>query len=132
MLNKICREIKNYFTYDDDKHYGKYTIENGIITPFDFDTDYYAIFGSRRNDGVHKKTDILQDEVFTGSIWIMSIPTDFLELVSEITEWNETNASTLDSPYTSESFGGYSYTKQQGGYLAQFGTRLNGYRKIHI
>ena len=88
MLNEICAEIKNYFTYEADRHIGDWTIENGVLIPsLDFPTDYIRICGSRLNDGVHKKkngTFTLIDESFHGGIWIMSPPADFLTLVAEI------------------------------------------------
>ena len=33
MLNEICAEIKNYFTYEQDKHIGDFAIVDGQITP---------------------------------------------------------------------------------------------------
>ena len=51
--------------------------------------------------------------------------------------WREKYGAVMDSPYTSESFGGYSYTKANGagdstgsgGWQAAFRARLNPYRK---
>ena len=87
MLSEICAEIKNYFTYRTDKYPGKYKIEGGVIVPaVALPTDYFAIFGSRKNNGVHKTTDVLKDEdEFVGSVWVMSIPDDFLALAKEFT-----------------------------------------------
>lgn len=127
MLNEICAELKNYFCYDEDRHIGDWQIEGGIITPsLDFQTDYFRIVGSRLNDGVHKVSDLtknpLKDESFHGGIWIMSIPDDFLSLVAEIEAWQEKYGcleSENMSPYQSESFAGYSYSKMSN-------TGLNG------
>lgn len=152
MLGEICAEIKNYFTYDGDKHIGDFAIEDGVITPsFDIVTDYIRIVGSHFNDGVHKRDKTtgkfaLEDEgEFHGAVWVMSIPKDFLALVAEIEAWQEKNGgvdSAAMSPFQSESFGGYSYSKgstassaSAGGssvptWQSTYASRLNVYRKI--
>lgn len=138
MLTEICADIKNYFTYEEDKYYGTFTIKNGTIAPpLNYITDYIAIFGSHKNNGVHLISDYdLEDETFNGSIWLMSPPKDFLDLVESIKEWQTKNADIIQSPYTSESFGGYSYTKAADlntkGYASVFGSSLNRYRRIRL
>lgn len=144
MLGEICASIRNYFTYEEDKHPGTYKVEGGALVPaVDIPTGYYAIFGSRKNNGVHKTTDALTNEGdFRGSVWVMSVPADFLALVEEIKAW-QTKYGSLDSeamsPFNSESFGGYSYSKGSGnsasGYGAGaswqdvFSSRLNRWRR---
>ena len=147
MLNEVCAEIRNYFTYRNDILIGDYKIEGGIITPLvDFkDNEYIRIIGSRKNDGVHKITEELEDEgEFHGSIWRMSPPKDFLQLVADIEAWQEKNGtvdSAAMSPFNSESFGGYSYSKSNGNsnegaydnsWKAPFASRLKMYRRIRV
>jgi len=152
MLGLICAEVKNFFTYDCDKHIGNFEIKDGVITPsFDFKTNYIRIIGSRKNDGVYSVTDLadptknpLVDEgEFHGGIWEMSVPKDFLNLVNDISDWQakygNINSEAM-SPFSSESFGGYSYTKSAGGsndgsggfpnWKNVFASRLNVFRKI--
>ena len=137
-LSELCAEIKNYFTEDKDKKYNSYTIEGGVISPDPQiqPGQFYAVFGSTFNDGVHlhgSTDDILQDETFTGSIYLMKVPKDVLKLCDEITAY-EAAAGTA-SPYVSESFAGYSYTKRNGGdtsWQSAFSTKLNRYRKIRV
>lgn len=141
MLSAICQELKNWFTDDNDKHIGRFTISDGEITSLNDleiqEGQYYRIVGSVFNDGVYQypNTD-LTDETFTGAVWLMSIPKDIIDLSNDINEWMTNNASTLNSPYQSESFGGYSYTKANsstGASLSwqdQFSQRLNRWRKI--
>lgn len=148
MLGEICAEIRNYFTYREDIHVGDWVIENGTISPaLVFETDYIRIVGSRLNDGVHKVSEmVLQDEAFHGGIWVMSPPADFLALADEIAAWQEKNGN-LDSPamspFNSESFGGYSYSKSGGNasggsssagadWKAAFASRLKIYRRIRV
>ena len=150
MLTEICAEIKNYFVYDDnDRIFGDFAIVNGVIAPsIDFPTDYIRIVGSRKNDGVHKLSEHdLEDEgTFNGAVWIMSPPKDFLTLASEIAEWQSKNggaSSVAMSPFQSESFGGYSYSKgggsqSQGGgssvptWQNTYRSRLDIYRRIRV
>ena len=145
MIGEICAELKNYFTYEEDRHIGDFTIVNGVLVPsLDFPTDYIRIVGSRLNDGVHKKNKNgifeLTDESWHGSVWIMSPTADFLSLVDEIDEWQTKYADVIQSPYQSESFGGYSYSKASGNgssggsqsptWQSQFGSRLKRYRRM--
>lgn len=144
MLGEICAEIRNYFVKDGDIHIGDWEISGGKFSPsFDFPTHYIRIVGSRLNDGVHLITDELQDEKFHGGVWFMSPPADFLSLVMEISEWQTKNGavdSVNMSPFQSESFGGYSYSKSAGSsgngsssvptWQAQYASRLNLYRRV--
>ena len=149
MLTEICAEIKNYFIHEGDRHIGDFAIVDGQITPsIDFPTDYIRIVGSHLNDGVHKLSDehdVLVDEPeFHGAVWVMSPPNHFLALVDEITAWQEMNGkadSVAMSPFQSESFGGYSYSKANGGsaetggastptWQSQYASRLKIYRRI--
>lgn len=150
MIGEICAEIKNYFVYEEDIRIGDWTISNGQVSPIiDFPTDYIRIVGSRLNDGVHKVSDLvenpLKDEEFHGAIWIMSPPADFIALAGEIAEWQAKNGSadsTNMSPFQSESFGGYSYSKSSGGssagassvptWQSTYASRLKQYRRARV
>ena len=108
------------------------------------DGQYFRIIGSILSDGVYKYgTDELADEEFDGAIWLMRVPTDVIAITGEISEWMEKYGgvdSTANSPYNSESFGGYSYSKSSGGnaesassgpaWASAFGSRLARYKKI--
>ena len=144
MLTQICAEIKNYFSSNGDRIIGDFEIISGnIVPPVSIqDGQYYRIVGSVFNDGVHQfgeASDILKDEPqFHGAVWLMRVPQDLIDLANEIDAWQNKNADALASPYQSESFGGYSYTKatgtgSQGGAYSwkdAFASRLNRYRKI--
>lgn len=149
MLGAICAEIKNYFTWEGDKHFGDWAIVEGAIVPsFDIPTDYIRIVGSHRNDGVHKRGEdgwgLIDEDKFNGAIWVMSPPADFLALVAEIEAWQAKNGgATSDamSPFQSESFGGYSYSKgstsAEGGvsptsWQSAYASRLSQYRKVRV
>lgn len=109
MLESVLMYLNNFFVvavYD-----GTYTIKDGSIElPFLVPGQYFRIVGSLLNDGVYLyPAESLKDETFDGSIWALAVPPALLTKVDEITEWEAKNANT--GPYTSESFGGYSYSK---------------------
>ena len=108
MLETVLMYLNNWFAvgrYDDT-----YTIEDGKLTlPFLVDGQYFRIVGSLFNDGVYQYPAELTDETFDGSVWALAIPKALLSTVDEITAWTAKNGDS--GPYTSESFGGYSYSK---------------------
>ena len=139
MLSELCAELRNYFVAG--IHGGRYTINGGEIAPLDFlqQGQYFRIVGSIFNDGVYKFGDELEltDEVFDGAIWSMAVPKDFVDLAKEIEEYNKSEQG-KPSAFTSESFGGYSYSKATDSngvpvtWKAVFASRLNKYRRISV
>lgn len=137
MLFEILNHIKNIFPDSDNAMTGTFKVEDGTISPSSFlaDGQYFLIEGSTFNDGVYKKGDTaeLTDEVFEGIITPLRIPREFLTLVKDIEAYQ---AVDKPSAYTSESFGGYSYTKgttasgNAQSWKNAFGSRLNTWRKI--
>jgi len=152
LLTEICAYLRNYFLVDylhpeERIHFGTFTITDGEIEhlPFLADGQFFRIVGSVFNDGVWQNNGSggMTDEVFIGAIWAMSVPPEVVALSDEISEWIETNSTTLNSPYQSESFGGYSYTKASGGgssgnpsaaygWQDQFASRLAPYRRLSV
>ena len=137
-LTEICAELRNYFEVPNGRHFGKFTISGGSIAPLDFlqAGQYFRIIGSLFNDGVHQyKVSDLTDEVFNGAVWSMDVPPAFIDLAAEIEEYNNSDAG-KPSPFTAESFGGYSYTKATDangapiGWQKAFASRLNKWRKL--
>lgn len=141
MLETVLTHLKNWFVVPCGVHEGMYTIENSSLElPFLQNEQYYRICGSVFNDGLHKYGDIedkLQNETFTGTVWALAIPKAVVELSAKIEDWQTKNGETVASPFTSESFGGYSYTKATDsttGAVATwetvFRSQLNPYRKL--
>ena len=151
MLTELCQELRNWF--EKDKYFGTFTIEGGQITDGSMlqDGQYYRIVGSVFNDGVHKyepnntKREVLHDEVFEGAIWAMAVPPAVIALSEKISEWQTkygSASSSAMSPFQSESFGGYSYSKGSGSssgggggsstptWKSVFADELNRWRKI--
>ena len=136
MLDEILAEIRNYFVVS--VHSGDFEVIGGRLSPLDFlqNGQYFRIVGSVMNDGVYRYPySGLTDETFSGEIWVLAVPPTLIALVADIEEYEKKAKETV-SPYTSESFGGYSYTKatdSNGSPLSWekvFAKRLNKWRKI--
>lgn len=141
VLTEICDYLNNYFW--EKKITGTFTIEDGAITvPALKEGQYFRILGSTFNDGVHTyPTSGLQDEVFEGQVWAMAIPQAVVAIANEVSEWQaqygKADSAAL-SPFSSESFSGYSYSKSgtsvSGGGATTwqdiYAGRLNKYRKL--
>jgi len=149
VLNEVCAEIKNYFV--DSRNYlhvGFFAITDGKIVPsVPMTSSYYRIVGSVLNDGVHRvgDNDLIDEPTFDGAVWVMCPSHDFLRLVADIEAWQDKydngTDSVVNSPYQSESFGGYSYTKATGSgsdgsssitWQNQFAKRLKPYRRLRL
>ena len=141
MLETVLNHLKNWFVVPCGVHEGVYTIENSTLElTFLQNGQYYRICGSVFNDGLHKYGDIedkLQNETFTGTVWALAIPKAVVDLSVKIEEWQTKNGEAVASPFSSESFGGYSYTKATDSDTGKavtwetvFRSQLNPYRKI--
>lgn len=144
MLTELCQELHNWF--ERKKVTGTFEIVGGNITAdFLLPGQYFRVIGSVFNEGVHQyMTDELQDESFSGQVWAMAVPDPVIKLAQEIQAWRdkyEAVDSAAMSPYSSESFGGYSYSKSGTGSASEGGTtggswktafasRMNAWRKI--
>jgi hypothetical protein len=136
MLDEILAEIRNYFVVS--VHSGDFEVIGGRLSPLDFlqNGQYFRIVGSVMNDGVYRyPCSTLTDETFSGEIWALAVPPTLIALAADIEEYEKKAKETV-SPYNSESFGGYSYTKatdSNGSPLSWekvFAKRLNKWRKI--
>jgi len=145
---ELCMECRNFFK--PDIYSGTFTITGGVLEPLPAIPEgaYIRIVGSTFNDGVYQYgASGLADETFTGAVWLMHVPPDFVALLTDINEWEAANltaiatatAEVLAGPYSSESFAGYTYQKKTSlGDVATswrdprlgFAARLNQWRKI--
>lgn len=106
--------IHNYFVKD--IYRGTFRISGGRLdVDFLQDGQYFKIVGSVFNDAVFQyPAEDLSDEEFKGEVWAMAVPPTFIALCEEIEAWQEKYGTQVENPFSSESFGGYSYTKAQG------------------
>lgn len=144
-ITDFCEELHNFFEIE--KYIETVTIENGALLGFSDrlqENQYFRIVGSVFNDGVYQyPTTDLTDETFDGAIWAMAVPPAALALLEKIQEWDDkySKNEAVNSPFQSESFGGYTYTKSYstrigGGsddlyyWQGHFRAQLNKWRKI--
>ena len=130
-VGEMCASLRNYFALDPIS--GEFTITDSDSTvPGLVRGQYFRIDGSVFNDGVHRYGEISMngDETFTGTITPMAVPPAFEAVAADIEEWKQKNAEVINSPFQSESFGGYSYTKGSASWQGVFAKRLNRWRKI--
>lgn len=144
ILTELCEELNNFFWKQ--KLTGTFTIQNGSIDLHEYvqEGQYFRIIDSVFNNGVHKypATD-LKDEVFKGGVWTMAVPETVIALASDIKDWRakyESVDSAMMSPFASESFGNYSYSKSTGGtagsgdnsnsWIGAFSSRMNKWRRL--
>ena len=124
MLTEVLAYLRNWFEHA--KFFGTFKIEDGTLqtqysTGIAFDAfapktgQYIRIIGSALNDGVYRwPTPMLSDEEFDGAVWLLAVPPVIVSIADDIRAWQEKNGSadsSAMSPFQSESFGGYSYSK---------------------
>ena len=141
-MTEVFQYLRNWFDRNQPKYYGQFQIEDcALVGDYKIATgQYYRIIGSALNDGVYKYgSEELLDETFDGAIWLMAVPVDVRNLITEISIWQDKYGgvdSANMSPYQSESFGGYSYSKASGGasavptWQSVFADRLGRYKKL--
>ena len=140
VLTEVCSYLNNYFwrtKRDVTLTISGHTFTADYLQP----GQYFRIVGSVFNDGVHKypATD-LKDETFKGSIWSMAVPETVIDLAADIAQWKtkfEDINSEAMSPFNSESFGNYSYSKgtasnsgNPNGWQSVYASRLAPYRRL--
>lgn len=138
MLEQILRHLNNWFLVE--RYEGSFTVEEGSITlPFLKNGQYFRIVGSLFNDGLHQYPvgDFL-DESFDGTVWALAVPRAVIDLLHDVTKWQEKNGDAAASPFMSESFGGYQYSKGAANsgtgsvvtWQSVFKSRLDDWRKL--
>lgn len=148
MLSELCHELKNWFDRGQPKIIGNFAISDGKLLDGGWtkklqDGQYFRIVGSVFNDGVYcfNQGLELKDEVFHGAVWFMAIPQEIIDLSIDIENWQKKYGSADSaamSPFNSESFAGYSYSKgsvasgtsNPNSWQAVFSSRLNRWRKL--
>lgn len=135
MLEEILLHIHNRFEIQGAGLSGNFEISSGTITlPGLKMGQYFWIDGSVFNDGLHQypASDLI-DETFTGTITPAAIPRAVVALSGEISDWVSKHPAT---DLTSESFGGYSYSRASDkngaplNWTEVFRSRLNPWRKL--
>lgn len=137
MLEELMIELNNWFAVSFLR--GTFTIQKGRIELPDMqEGQYFRVQGSVFNDGLHRSPDNeMVDETFCGEIWGLAIPRAVCALADEIDKWQKKNGDIASSPFQSESFAPYSYTKAADGktggavtWETVFRDRLTPWRKL--
>lgn len=134
----VMRQCRNYF--EDGYIQGTFRITGNALPEVDW--PWVFVSGSVFHDGVWQMQDgyltgrdenELPDEEFTGKVWLLSPPHDFLALCKTIAEYEEKNP--IGAP-VQESFGNYSYMRnmrsgQSNGWASVFAGQLAPYRRMY-
>ena len=148
MLTELCGYLKNWF--EKERIIDTFTIIGGVLSAEHAslsikEGQYIRIVGSVLNDGVYQyplKAAEMKDEAFYGGVWLLAIPKEVVNIAKEIDAWNAKYAvadSEAMSPFNSEIFAGYSYSKTSGAsgggnsagdWKSSFASRLTQWRKI--
>lgn len=141
MLEQVLDHIHNYF-YTGQYITGTFTITDGTLELEGLqDGQYYRITGSVFNDGIHQYPSTgLTDETFSGTIKLMAVPKNVLDVIDEISEWVEEYGKVMYSPYQEEhvinvysykrATSGRYYGESQSDWQTIFAKRLNAWRKV--
>lgn len=131
----VMRQVNNHFVrgYLD----ADFAVEGGFLMPAPA-APFVYITGSAMHDGVWEVRggelvgDDAASEAFTGRVWLLKPPREFLALCREISAYNDKNPT--GAPI-SERFGDYQVTRANeytggGGWEKVFSSRLAPYRKM--
>lgn len=152
-ITEYCEYCNNFFLKDyinyTDIFKGTFTISGNAFVSPDFTLksgQYFRIVGSDLNDGVYcnkpASMALLNDETFTGQVWLMAVPRAFVALCDNAAAWRakyEAVGGANMSPFQSESVQGvYNYSKGSTGsgnsaaitWQSQFGKFFAAYRRI--
>lgn len=148
MLTELCGYLKNWF--DKERIIDTFTLVDGVLRADHTDLSiqsgqYIRIVGSVFNDGIYQyplNAEEMTDEAFYGAVWLLAIPKEIIAIAQDIERWMAQYGgadSSAMSPFNSESFGGYSYSKSAGAsgggtssgdWQSAYASRLKKWRKI--
>lgn len=127
----VMRFVNNYF--ERSCTVGTFTVSGGVLSPA-ISAPYVAIDGSAYHGGVYRPDQLREqpEETFTGRVWALYPPDDFLQLCEQINAYDEQNPA---GALQSEQFGEYSYTRMGGesgppSWQKAFASQLWPYRRM--
>ena len=143
LLEEVLSHLHNWFERESVAVSGCVVTDGALpasVRPHPLEGQWFRVSGSYFNDGLHRQGDNdLATETFSGIVTLLAIPRPLLAVVEDIAAWQDKNGAVADSPFASESFGGYSYTLKGGsssgtsglsGWQLAFRGRLNPWRKV--
>lgn len=151
IMSEVCALINNWFDKGWPKYTGLIAINDGAVTSEGSEIEikegqYYRVIGSALNDGVWQYGNADEapvNEEFNGAVWLMGVPPAVTAICNEIEAWIAKYGGVESpgmSPFQSESFAGYSYSKAAGatdsgggvlsGWQSAFASRLLRWKKL--
>jgi len=137
MLEQILARLNNWFIRY--SYTGNVTVsaDGAVLAPSEAAAilqpgKWYRILGSGFHDGVYQVPEEqageeeLEEDVeagaeepeeeeqsgtFSCTLWALDVPAGLLNIITEMEAWQAKYGDVVSSPYQSESFGGYSYSK---------------------
>lgn len=115
----VMRRCRNFFITS--KKTGTFKVEGGTLVQAPPHAEWIYIQGSALNDGLYHFTagrSDMRDETFTGTVYSLNPPADFLAVCTAIADYTLKNKPSVP---ISESFGDYSHkrpTGEDGGVLS--------------
>lgn len=132
MLGRVLAYLRNYFEQGGVE--GTFNVTKEGVEGVE--ARFIRITGSMLNDGVYdlEEANAFTEETFTGRIDFLAIPKALQCTVKSIEKWSAEDADRR-SPYTSESFGGYSYSRKTNAdgswsWKDEFADELKQWRKL--
>lgn len=136
-VSDVMRHVRNHFIRSACA--GSFRQENGVLTPSDGAADYFtpgmwvAIVSKDGPQGVFQLTDQAgladtQDITFTGTVYVLDPPADFLRLCGDIACWAAANP---DPAVSAEKLGEYSVSRRAVTWEAAFAPALAPYRRMY-
>lgn len=132
-VSDVMRHVRNHFIRDVLE--GEFTQASGVLTPAeDFAPGMWiAITGKDAPFGVYRLDEKggipdLDDTVFSGTIYRLDPPADFLRLCGDIGCWAAANP---DPGVESEKLGAYSVSRKAVSWQEAFAPALHPYRRMY-
>ena len=136
-VSDVMRHVRNHFIQSACA--GSFRQEGGVLTPANGAADYFApgmwvaIVSKDGPQGVFQLTDqgglaATEDITFTGTVYVLNPPADFLRLCGDIACWAEANP---DPAVSAEKLGEYSVSRRAVTWETAFAPALAPYRRMY-
>ena len=131
-VSDVMRHVRNHFVRSAVT--GTFIHLRGVLTPLTHFKPgmWVAVTGEDAPSGIYQLDENggipdLEDMNWTGTVYVLDPPADFLRLCGDIGIWS---AAHENSPVTSEKFGEYSVTRQPMTWETAFAPALAPYRRM--
>ena len=132
-VSDVMRHVRNHFVRDSIT--GPWQHTGGVLTPADRLSPgmWVAIVGDDAPLGVFQLDELggihgLEDRAWTGTLYRLDPPADFIRLCGDIACWNTANP---DPASTGEKLGQYSLSRQAMNWQTAFAIALAPYQRMY-